>query len=84
LNKIHSLYVPKAQIAFPATSVTRFPFQSDVPYFTFWSLTTAFLASFQGFFAALFYCFCNREVQNVVRQSLPAAKTETLMKRAVQ
>ena len=37
-------------------------FKSDVVYFTFWSITTAFLASFQGFFAALFYCFCNKEV----------------------
>ena len=40
--------------------------QSDVSYFTFWSVTTSFLASFQGFFAALFYCFCNKEVQKVV------------------
>ena len=39
-----------------------FNFQADVTYFTFWSITTAFLASFQGFFAALFYCFCNKEV----------------------
>ena len=37
-------------------------FKSDVVYFTFWSITTAFLASFQGFFASLFYCFCNKEV----------------------
>ena len=42
--------------------------KSAVSYFTFWSITTAFLASFQGFFAALFYCFCNKEVLTLKRK----------------
>lgn len=46
------------------------PYDSDVVYFTFWSITTAFLASFQGFFASLFYCFCNKEVQKAIQHWL--------------
>ena len=38
------------------------PNNSNVIYFALWSFITTFLVSFQGFFAALFYCFLNADV----------------------
>ena len=38
------------------------PYDSQLLYFAVWSYITTFLVAFQGFFAALFYCFLNGEV----------------------
>jgi hypothetical protein len=38
------------------------PYNTSVAYFAVWSYGTTFLVSFQGFFAALFYCFLKGEV----------------------
>jgi hypothetical protein len=38
------------------------PYNTDIVYFAVWSYGTTFLVSFQGFFAALFYCFLKGEV----------------------
>ncbi len=38
------------------------PYDKNLTYFALWSFITTFLVSFQGFFASLFYCFLNGEV----------------------
>lgn len=47
------------------------PTDTTATYFAIWSFVTTFLVSYQGFFAALFYCFLNHEV----RVSLSFKKT---------
>ena len=39
------------------------PKETTTAYFAIWSFVTTFLVSYQGFFAALFYCFLNQEVK---------------------
>lgn len=42
------------------------PYDQSVFSFAAWSFVTTVLVSFQGFFAALFYCFLNGEVSSMV------------------
>ena len=42
------------------------PNDTTATYFAIWSFATVFLVSFQGFFAALFYCFLNHEVRVIL------------------
>lgn len=52
------------------------PYDQSVTYFAIWSFLTTFLVSFQGFFAALFYCFLNGEVRTVVGKYLDRRREE--------
>lgn len=59
--------VKAAIILLPLLGITNFvvmtdPPTHDVTTFGFWSYTTFFLVSFQGFFISLLYCFLNGEV----------------------
>ncbi|XP_023323889.1 PDF receptor [Eurytemora carolleeae] len=51
------------------------PYDAGIIYFTFWSFSTSLLASLQGFFAATFYCFFNKDVHKVIRHLVSVETT---------